>query len=148
VQKVIAERQFIVEAFPQRVWDILGRVMFDSLHGLERVNVVDERNFRAVLRVKVGFVDLTARLRGEMTEISPPQFLAVVLKMRLMGGALRLGQKVTFTLTAVDEGKTEVECKAVAEGMATVFRWPLLKKAQDFAGETFDRIEERLHKLA
>ena len=92
VETSIAERHFVVQASPERVWDLLG--------------------------------------------------------MRLLRAALQLGQKVTFTLTAVDEGKTEVVCKAVAEGMATVFRWPLLKKAQDFAGETLSRIEERLHKLA
>ena len=123
-------------------------MIFDSLHGLERIEIIDENNFRAVLRVKLGFIGLIAHLRGEMTEISPPRFLAVVLKMRLIGGTLQLGQRVTFALTAVDEGKTEVVCKALAQGIVILFRWPLLGKAQDFAGETLSRIEERLQQLA
>ena len=148
METVIAERRFVAEASIERVWDLLGRVMFDSLHGLERVNVIDERNFRAILRVKLGFISLTARLKGEMADISPPGFLAVVLRVRFLRGMLQLGQKVTFRLTAVDEGKTEVVCRAQAEGMGTLFRWLLLGKAREFAGETLSRIEERLQQVA
>ena len=148
METVFAERQFVLEAFPERVWDLLGRVMFDSLHGLERVNIVDENNFRAMLKVKLGFIGLTGRLKGEMIDVTPPQFLAVVLGVRFLGGLLQLGQKVTFTLTPVNEGKTEVVCRALVEGMGTLFKWLLLRKARDFAGETFDSIEARLQQLA
>ena len=42
--EVLAERKFTVEAPAQRVWKLLGRVIFDSLE-MEKFHAIDDRNF-------------------------------------------------------------------------------------------------------
>lgn len=48
----------------------------------------------------------------------------------------------------IGEDKTEVACKTVAEGMATLLRVFLLWKVKSFAEDAFESLEERLRQWA
>ena len=147
-ETIIAEREFIIEASQERLWHIIGGVILNSLSGLERVEVLDDNNWQALLRVRLGFVVLNMSLKGEMTDMSPPETLGVRLRARSKGGILQLNQKITITFTPIDEAKTGVTCKATVEGMGTLFRLFLLGRARSFAQSVFHNIEERLKYLA
>ena len=144
---ILAERRFTIVASPERIWHLIGMVIFDSLPGLERIDLIDESNFRALLRMKLGFILLNMHLAGKMVDMSSPQFLGIMLKAKSKGGIFQLNQKVTFALTSVDKDRTEVVCKAIAKETGTLFRMLLLGRARSFARDTFDRIEERLRQL-
>ncbi len=81
--KLVAENRFTLEATPERVWDVLGRAIFSGLSGLEKLHIIDENNFEADLKAKAYGIPLTMKLRGEMTDISPPTTLAVKLAVEL-----------------------------------------------------------------
>ena len=147
-ETLIAERKFVVEASQERLWQLIGRVVFSSFHGVERMEIIDENNWQALLRVKLGFITLNMNLTGEMVDVSPPESLGVNLKARSKVRVLQLNQKITINFTQVDETKTEVTCKAIAEGVGTLFRLFLLGRTRGFAKSTFDIIEERLKYLA
>lgn len=148
VNKGIAERSFVVEAPRERVWHLIGKVIFSSLPGMEKVEILDESNFRALLRMKVSLAELSMKLRGEIVDMSPPDFFAVKLALEGPGGLFRMDQKVTMVLTSVERGRTVVACKATAERMGILFRKLLLGQARRFARSTFEAIEKRLQDLA
>lgn len=148
MNKGIAERNFVVEASRERVWRLMGKVIFNSLPGMEKVEILDDSNFRALLRMKVSLAELSIKLRGEMVDMSPPDSFAVKLALEGPGGLFRMNQKVTLALTSVEKGRTAVACKATAERMGILFRGLLLGQARRFARSTFESIEKRLQDLA
>lgn len=149
MEEVIASRKFVLEASPERVWSLMGRVIFSNLHGLERMQIIDESNFRALLRVRVAFISATMRLKGQiLADSAHPESLGVLLKAKSVGGLIQLNQKITFTIMAVDEAKTEVTCEAIAQEMGFFFRMLFLGKVRSMAKSTLDGMEKRLKQIA
>lgn len=145
---LIAEKNFAVAAPRERVWRLIGKVIFGILPGMEKVEILDENSFRAILRMKVLGVRLIMRLKGEMVDVSPPESFSVILLLEGPGGLFKAKQKVTFAMTPVENGKTSVACKATIENMEPLPRLLLLGQAQRFANSTFAAIEKRLKELA
>lgn len=146
-ETLIAERKFVIGASKEALWDLIGGAILNSLPGLERMEIVDETNWRASLRVKLWLLVLNMNLKGEMIDMSPPDGLGVRLSARSKGGILRLQQKVTIAFTSVDKNKTEVACKAIGEGMGILFKLFTLGQARSFARAIFNNIEDRLKYL-
>jgi acyl-coenzyme A thioesterase PaaI-like protein len=65
----------------------------------------------------------------------------------LKRGIIQLGMKVSFRLRPVNEGKTEVVCRAMEEGTRTIIGQIMRGQQQSFAENTFDSIEARLAQL-
>ncbi len=143
-----AETEFTVEATPKRIWDLLGRAIFDSLHGMEKVTIIDENNFNAELKTKAFGIPLTMYLRGEMTNTSPPTFLSVKLNAKSKWNLISLTQQINFTLDDAGEGKTKITCQAMAEDLNPLFRLVLLGQVKSQAKQIFASIEERLKRWA
>jgi len=147
-EEILSQRKFTIDASQERVWNLLGKVIFDSLPGLERIQIRDQDRFGALLRVKVGFITLNMDVSGEMVDLSPPQSLAIVLYLKGMWGMFRLNQRVIFALSSVNHGKTAVTSKALGEKLGFLFRIIFMRKAKSFAHDIFRSIEERLKQLA
>ena len=92
----------------------------------------------------MGFISLPMNVEMDIIDVSPLESLATVLKTKGMRGMVWLNQKATFRLTMMGEGKTEVACKTVEEGMSTLLRVFLLWKVKSFAEGAFKSLEERL----
>jgi len=144
----LAERKFTIDASQERVWNLLGKVIFRSLPGLERIQIKDQDRFSALLRVKLGLITLSMDVSAELVDISPPQSLAVLLRMKGVWGMVALTQRVMFALRSVNHGKTEVISKATGEKVSPFLGIILIRKAKSFALDTFRKIEERLKQLA
>jgi len=140
---IIGERKFIIYASRQRIWELLLRATL-RLMPFERCNIHSQTEFSALLRTKMAFVSLPMQVEINIVDIVPPESLGTILKAKGMGGIVWINQKSTFTLTPIDEGKTEVDCKIVAEGMASLLRMFFLPKVKSFAGDAFKNLEERL----
>ncbi len=143
--EVLAERRFTVEASGQRVWKLLGRVIFDSLE-MERFHAVDDRNFDALMKVEVASLKLPMKVKGEMTDITPLKGLTVRLDVDGMG-LIHLNQEVSISISPVEGGKTEVVCRASLEKMGALFKPFLLGRMKAFAGKILQSLEERLRQL-
>ena len=139
----ITEKHFVVEASRDRVWRLIGKVIFSSLPGMENIDIVDENRFRAIMRMKVLFVEVKMNLQGEMVDMSPPDSFAVRLALEGPGRLFRIDQRVSFSMAAVEKEKTAVACELTAEKMGILFRG----QARRFATSVFDAIEKRLKEL-
>lgn len=62
----------MIEASRDRVWRLIGKVIFSSLPNMENVEILDESSFRALLRMKVLGLGLNMKLKGEMVDMVPP----------------------------------------------------------------------------
>ena len=147
MDKLLAERKFILEASQGRVWSLLGRVIIDSLE-MERFHARDDRNFNALTKVKVAFVAITMQVKGVMVDITPPEALTVLLEVKGLRGIMRLGQKVTFKLGALDKDRTELVCKMVSGEMKPAVTAILTPMVKSFGSEVFENIEKRFRQLA
>ena len=144
----LAEREFVVNATPDRVWRLIGKVIFSVLPGMESMEILDENNFRALLRVKMMGFEWVLKLKGEMVDISPPESFSVRLLLEGLGGLVKADQKVALAMTPAEKGKTSVACRATMENMGFSQRVFLTGQARVFARETFEAIEKRLKELA
>jgi carbon monoxide dehydrogenase subunit G len=145
---VIASRDFVVDASRERVWRLIGKVILGSLPGMEEIEILDENNFRAFLRVKILLLELRMRLKGEIVDMVPPDSLGVNIFVEAPGGLVKMSQKVTLAMTSIDRGKTSVACQAGTERLGILSRWILIPQARRFAQSVFETIETRLRDLA
>ncbi len=148
METLIAEKKLAAEASQERVWDLLGTLIFDSLYGLEKMEIIDENNFRAELKTKAFGIPLLWHLRGEMIDISPPNSLGVRLTTKSRWDMITVVQKITFSLNSSGESRSTMVCRAMAEDLAPWIRWFLLGQVKTLTKQIFDSIEEGLHRLA
>lgn len=147
MSEVFAERKFVLEASRDRVWGLLGRAIIDSLE-MERFHARDDRNFNALTRVKVSFITIIMQVRGEMTDITPPEFLSVLLEIRALKGMLKLNQKVTFNVVSLDKDRTEITCQVSGSRIGFPLGLFIMPRAISFGGEILQKIERRLKRIA
>jgi carbon monoxide dehydrogenase subunit G len=145
---LICERDFIVKASQERVWRLIGKVIFSSLPGMENVEILDENTFRALLRTKVFGMAVTLKIQGEIVDLDPPDSFSVKLFLEGPGGLFKADQKVSFAMSPKEGGNTGVVCKAWVERMGLFPRLFILGEAKRFAQATFASIENRLKDLA
>jgi carbon monoxide dehydrogenase subunit G len=145
---VLAQKDFLANAPRERVWRLIGKVVFSVLPGMEKMEILDENNFRALLRVKMMGAEWVLKLKGEMVEISPPESFSVKLSLEGLRGRVKAYQRVAFAMTPAEGGMTSVACRAIAENMGFLPRVFLSGQARSFARETFEAIEKRLKELA
>ena len=144
---ILAEREFIVNAPPDRVWRLIGKVIFSVLPGMESMEILDENNFRALLRVKMMGSEWVLKLNGEVVDISPPESFSVRLLLEGLGGLIEARQKVALVMTPLENGKTSVACCAATEDMGFLQRALFTGEARSFARQTFAAVEKRLNEL-
>ncbi|MDO9211253.1 MAG: SRPBCC domain-containing protein [Deltaproteobacteria bacterium] len=145
---LLDQRNFVVGASQDRVWRLIGKVIFSSLPGLENMEILDENTFRALLRTQILGFRVSLKLKGEIVDMEPPNSFSVKLFLAGPGGFFKADQKVTFAMTPVEQGKTALACKAAVENMGFLPRLLLLGEARRFARSTFEAIEKRLKELA
>ena len=91
---------------------------------------------------------MTMHLHVEVVDIKPPQSLVIMLRAQSKWSLIRLNQKITFTLSAIDEDKTEVTCKSTAEKIGALVRLIALSQITKLAEDSLSNIEERLRQVA
>lgn len=144
---LVGAKKFSIPALPERIWRLLGKVIFSSLPEMENIEILDENNFRAILKTKLLGAELILKMKGEVIDIIPPQSLAVKLSLSGPGIFSEIDQRVDFTIWAEGQEKTRVECKAVVEKIGRLSRVFLIGQIKKFAQATFEAIEKRLLEL-
>lgn len=114
---------------------------------MENIEVLDENNFRAILRTKILGAELTLKVKGEVVEIEPLENLTVKLSLSGPGIFSEIDQRVIFAITAEGKEKTVVECKAIVEKIGRLSRYLLVSEIKRFAADIFAAIEKRLQEL-
>ncbi len=145
---LLDERNFEVPASQERVWRLIGKVIFSSLPGLEKMEILDENNFQGVLRIRVLGLQIMLKLKGEMLDVQPPDSFSVKLLMEGPGRIFKAEQRVDFTMTPIEATRTRVLCKAVIDEIGFLPGLLLKGQARSFARFTFEAIDKRLKELA
>ena len=142
---VLSQKEIILDASQQRIWSLLGRVIIDSLE-LEKFKARDDRNFKAVMLVKMLFVTVPMQIKGEMVNITPPETMDVLLDVEGFGGTIKLKQTIQFRLTQMDNEKTKLVCSVLLNniGFMIVFK-PIMKIV---ANRILNNIEKLLIRFA
>ena len=148
METLIAEKKISQEVSRERVWDLLGTLIFDSLSSMQKLEIMDENNFGAELTAKAFGIPLAMHLRGEMVDIAPPEALTVKLAARSKWNLITVVQKITFTISPTEKGNTTMVCRSVAQDLPFLVRLFLLGQVRAMAGQIFDSIQERLKQLA
>ena len=138
-----AQRKFIVDASPMRIWDLIGEAMFSALK-LEGVRVMDASNFSAVIRVRLGPVKMPLSIIGRFIETSLAKSLAATVEARGLAGIIWLNQRLDITLNPLDENKTEINLEVTAEGLGNLVKIFLSWRVKSFINEMLDGIEREL----
>lgn len=144
---LVAEKKISVPSSPERIWRLLGKVIFSSLPEMENIEILDENNFRAILKTKLLGAELILKVKGEVIDIVPPESLAVKLSLSGPGIFSEIDQRVCFAILADGKEKTIVECKAIVEKIGHLSRMLLMGPIKKFAEGTFTAIEKRLQEL-
>lgn len=144
---VVAERKFALPSSPERIWRLLGKVIFSSLPEMENVEILDENNFRAILKTRIMGAEMILRVKGEVVDIVPSENLNVRLSLSGPEIFSEIDQRVCFLITPAGKERTVVECKAIVEKISRLSRILLMGQIKKFAEATFAAIEKRLLEL-
>ena len=140
---VIAERTFLIDSSRERIWSLILKAVL-RLMPFERMEVLSEKKFHALLRIKMGFISLPMNATIEIEDIRTPEFLVTVIKAKGMRNMVWLNMKSTFKLAEVGESKTRIVCELEEEGIAPLLRMFFLPMVKSFSGNAFKSFEERL----
>lgn len=142
---IIAQRQFVIVTSIQRVWDLLVRIMYQQLP-LEKVDIESLDSFKAVLKLKKGFITFPFYVEGKLVDVTLLRSYGCLILLKR--GPIRFGIKVTVELRTVDESKVEVSYKAMMkDGNRGIIMWLLRGQIRKFTLNMFNSIGVHLQQL-
>ena len=98
------------DAPARKLWDLLldPRKMAACIPGTEAVEVINEREYAAVIKVKIAFISARFKLHTTVTDITPPAYL----RCETTGDDKSVGSAVKavseMRLTEMEDGSTEL----------------------------------------
>ena len=144
----VARHEFSVKTELKRLWELLPFAIFNGLEGIEKVSVVSEKFFHAEMPIKFAFVQINARLSGEIYDIIEYQKITVALTAKVIKGILTAYQIITFNISKGQNDEIKVSCEIVAKGSGPIFKWIVLRKARVTSIATINNIEKTIKRLA
>jgi carbon monoxide dehydrogenase subunit G len=94
---MLIEGEFTLGAPIQEVWDLLFEVdtLAACIPGAEKLEAIDDRNYEAVVKQKVGPISVRLKFTVTLTEIDPPRYVKAV------GRGADIGKAGTFTMEGI-----------------------------------------------
>ena len=142
--KTLLQKQFVINALPQRVWDLLGRTVYGCLP-LEQVQIMNERTASGLLRWRFAFFNFPLNLKIELIDISPSKLLGT--KIWVKAGVFQIAMVITFVLSPAKGNKTELICTAMSNEKGTIYKWILERRQRVFTENIFNSIGARFKQL-
>jgi carbon monoxide dehydrogenase subunit G len=133
------EERFVVKAADGEVWRYLvdPRRVVSCVPGGELTEVVDERNFRGVIRVRIGGVTFSFRGRVRLAEVDvAARRVKIVGEAREGAGSGSARLTLDSWLVALPDGSTEVVARVQADVFGRVVEL-LRGMIEQFAREVF-----------
>lgn len=147
---MLIEEVFVVKAPIKKIWDFLMDIKnISSLFPqyIENIEVIDERNFIGIVKVKVSFLSATFKGLMTITDIDPPHRLESICKGKAPLVGSTVNQKNYLYLKEISENETEVRYKSelsVAGRLSTLGERVIRGKAKDIGKEFASAVKERL----
>lgn len=151
VQHIKVQQRFDVQAPVQTVWDFLRDASTFSLcvPGIEQIEVFDEKNFGAVIKVKIALISARFKIALTVTEEEPPTHLVSVVKGEDNGNGTAVEMKSFVDLEPSADGGTTVSYstdtalsgKLAALGGGIAVKLKAVQLGKEFAREVKKRVE-------
>jgi carbon monoxide dehydrogenase subunit G len=107
---MLVEGKFTLKAPIQQVWDFLMEpgTLASCIPGAEKVEAIDDKNYQAIVKQKVGPFSVKLDFLTTIVEITPPKYVKAVGKGTAVGGMGTFTHQMTVNLTEVGQDEVEV----------------------------------------
>ena len=133
-----------------RIWDLLMKAIIRCLP-LEKITPISDDTISAELKIKYWFINIPLQVEVTTADIVPEESVVTNVNAKGIGGLMKLIQKFTFALKAVDDNTTEVSASVlfVSKSFFVQRLWfifaPLIN---NITIDTFNQLEKMLVKWA
>ena len=141
------EGSLLIKAPRARVWEFLvdPHAISKCLPDVQRLDVLEEGKFKAVVRVGVGFIKGNFAFDVAMTDLVPPTHGKITGRGSGMGSAVDV--QSTIDLSDAEAGQTRLDWKAdvvISGPIASVGARLLSGTTEKKTGELFDCLKAQL----
>src|SRR6266508_2473521 len=145
---MLIKDSFVIHAPQKKVWEFLFDIpkLSQCIPGIESVEVVDEKTYRAKLVVRVGPIKSEFSGKVTLTEVNAPNQIAGTVEGDDKSSASSVKATFTGTLAPVDDGtEAAFQVEANLRGRLAQFGGPVITAtAKKLTAEFAKNLRERL----
>jgi hypothetical protein len=146
---MLIEGKFSLKAPIQKVWDFLLEpgTLASCIPGAEKIEALDDKNYEAIVKQKVGPISVKFNFLTTVTEMNPPKYVKAVGKGAAMGGMGTFTHEMTVNLAEISKDEVEVSYKTNVSivGRLATFGERIMRAKADKIGEEITRnLQEKL----
>jgi carbon monoxide dehydrogenase subunit G len=146
---MLIEGKFNLKAPIKEVWDFLLEpgTLAACIPGAEKIEAIDDKNYEAIVKQKVGIISVKFKFITTITEIDPPKHVKAVGKGEAMGGMGTFTHEMTVDLTEVSKGEVEVAYKtniSIVGRLATFGERIMRAKSKSVGDELTRNLQQKL----
>lgn len=147
------EDSFRVSASPGSVWAAITdpAIVGPCIPGCEDIEVIDNRRYKARVRIALGPISASFNLEVEVTELAPPDRIISITRGEEGGRASTLKAESEVRLRALADGGTEISYSSEVSLVGRLGRFGLgmVKKKAASLGQRFaETFQSRLDDMA
>jgi carbon monoxide dehydrogenase subunit G len=136
---MLIEGKFTLKAPIKKVWDFLlePETLAACIPGAEKVEAIDDKNYEAIVKQKVGPISVKFNFLTTIAEMTPPKYVKAVGKGSAMGNMGTFTHEMTVNLTEISKDEVEVSYKANVSivGRLATFGERIMRAKADKIGE-------------
>jgi carbon monoxide dehydrogenase subunit G len=140
---MLIEGKFTLKAPIQQVWDFLLEpgTLAACIPGAEKVQAIDDKNYEAVVKQKVGPIGVKFNFITTLVEVTPPKYVKAVGKGAALGGMGTFTHEMTVSLAEIAKNEVEVSYKTNISivGRLATFGERIMRAKADKVGEELTR---------
>jgi carbon monoxide dehydrogenase subunit G len=146
---MLIEGKFSLKAPIKEVWDFLLEpgTLAACIPGAEKIEAIDDKNYEAIVKQKVGLISVKFKFITTITEIDPPKHVKAVGKGEAMGGMGTFTHEMTVDLTEVSKSEVEVAYKtniSIVGRLATFGERIMRAKSKSVGDELTRNLQQKL----
>ncbi len=146
---MLIEGKFKLKAPIQEVWDFLlePETLAACIPGAEKLEAIDDKNYEAIVKQKVGLIAVKFKFITTITEMTPPKYVKAVGKGEAMGGMGTFTHEMTVNLAEVSKDEVEISYKtnvSIVGRLATFGERIMRAKSKSLGEELTRNLQEKL----
>ena len=146
---MLIEGKFTLKAPIKEVWGFLlePETLAACIPGAEKVEAIDDKNYEATVKQKVGPISVKFNFITTLVEVDPPKHVKAVGKGSAMGGMGTFTHEMTVNLAEISKDEVEISYKTNISivGRLATFGERIMRAKADKVGEEFTKnLQEKL----
>jgi len=146
---MLIEGKFTLKAPIKEVWGFLlePETLVACIPGAEKVEAIDDKNYEATVKQKVGPISVKFKFTTTLVEVTPQKYVKAVGKGAAMGGLGTFTHEMTVNLAEISKDEVEVSYKTNVSivGRLATFGERIMRAKADKVGEEFTKnLQEKL----